>query len=188
MNVSGQIMLNATYMHNQMTYLWQGPQITVCKCTFIILQFRVLKRRTELVDPELQQIHLSCVWCVAPPVFSLGLGDREFGLWWQLQQLEACSCSQHLEPFCWLCIAEFSRHFLSAPCFLCNKPLVGGLKPSEIQLYKGIPIWLLRLTFITFTKRGEQGRELAIQLSKLHISFPSDYNPCFLALWVCCEC
>jgi len=48
MNVSGQIMLNATYMHNQMTYLWQGPQITVGKGTFIILQFRVLKGEQNL--------------------------------------------------------------------------------------------------------------------------------------------
>lgn len=48
MNVSGQIMLNATYMHNQMTYLWQGLQITLCKCTFIILQFRLLKGEQNL--------------------------------------------------------------------------------------------------------------------------------------------
>lgn len=114
MNVSGQIMLNATYMHNQMTYLWQGPQITVYKCVFFILQFSD-KRGTKLSDSELQQIHLSCVWGVPPPAFSLGLGDRVFGLHWWLQQLEACSSSQHLEPFCWLCIAEPSRHSLSGP-------------------------------------------------------------------------
>lgn len=48
MNVSGQIILNATYMHNQMTYLWQGPQITVCKRTFIIPWFRVLKGEQNL--------------------------------------------------------------------------------------------------------------------------------------------
>lgn len=76
----------------------------------------------------------------------------------------------------------------SLTSFLCNKPLVGGLKPSEIQLYKGNPYLMLRLTFITFTKRREQGREPAIRLSKLHVSFHSDYNPRFLASWVCCEC
>lgn len=48
MNVSGQIMLNATYTQNQMTYLWQGPQVAVCKCTFIISQFRVLKAEQNL--------------------------------------------------------------------------------------------------------------------------------------------
>lgn len=73
-------MLNATYMHNQMTYLWQGPQITVCECTFIILQFRVLKGEQKLADPELEQTHLSGGCRVTPPVFSLGRGDGGFGV------------------------------------------------------------------------------------------------------------
>lgn len=65
-------MLNATYMHNQMTYLWQGPQITVYKCIFFILQFSD-KRGTKLSDSE-QQIQTAnpsqlCLGCHTTRIF-----------------------------------------------------------------------------------------------------------------------
>lgn len=158
MNVSGQIMLNATYMHNQMTYLWQGPQITVYKCIFFILQFSD-KRGTKLSDSERQQIHLSCVLGVIPPVFSLGHGDGVFSLHWWLQQLEACSSSQHLEPFCWHCWTLQTFPFWSLTCFLCNKPLVGGLKTSEIQFYTRNPY---RIAEFNLYEERRTGQRLAI--------------------------
>lgn len=78
--------------------------------------------------------------------------------------LLAASGTILLALYCWT-LQTFP--FWSLTCFLCNKPLVGGLKPSEIQLNKTttkkIPTGLLSLTFSAFTKRGEQGRELAIQ-------------------------
>lgn len=106
MNVSGQIMLNATYMHNQMTYLWQGPQITVCKCTFIILQFRLLKGEQNLWI----QKHSKSPACHATGV-SLGVWGQSV---WGVTRGRAAG-SQHLEPSCWLGIAELSRLSLPAP-------------------------------------------------------------------------
>lgn len=47
MNVPGQIMLNATYMHNQMTYLWQGPQIKSANA-HLLFHSSVLKAEQNL--------------------------------------------------------------------------------------------------------------------------------------------
>lgn len=69
--------------------------------------------------------------------------------------------------------------FWSLTCFLCNKPLVGGLKPSEIQLYKTkttkkypYSIAQFNLQCLYKERRTRQGTGH----SKLCISFHSDKN------------
>lgn len=70
-----------------------------------------------------------------------------------------------LPLYCWT-LQTFP--FWSLTCFLSNKPLVGGLKPSEIQLYKRNPYWIAQFNLSAFTKGGEQGREPVIQSSAFH--------------------
>lgn len=165
MNVSGQIMLNATYMHNQMTYLWQGLQITLCKCTFIILQFRLLKGEQNLGDPKVQQVHLG----VTPGVFPLGFGDRVFGVWWEAEQLEGSSWSHPgwaLLPVYW-----------KVDC-----------RQGKFNYFRGIPVPVLLWTFTAFPKRGQQTGIQPGSTPHLISSFHPQCTPHSLALWVCCEC
>lgn len=91
--------------------------------------------------------------------------------------LLAASGTILLALYCWT-LQTFP--FWSLTCFLCNKPLVGGLKPSEIQLYKKkkklkkIPYWIAQFNLQWLYKERRTGQ--GTSHSKLCISFHSDKN------------
>lgn len=156
MNVSGQIMLNATYMHNQMTYLWQGPQITACKMHIYYFTAQTAQRRTKLVDPRVQQAHLGRAQCVEPWVFPLGFGDRVWGV-----MRGRAAGSQHLEPSCW------APQTLPS-CSLARCVLIGGLQTSEIQLCPRNPCPSALFNLHCLPKERGAGQDPDIQHSPSH--------------------
>lgn len=173
MNVSGQIMLNATYMHNQMTYLWQYPQITVCKCTFIILQLRLVKRRTKLADPKVQQVCSKSAQCVMAGSVPWDLGTEFLGCDGRQSSWEAAPGTILLALYCWTLQA------LPA----CSLPGEVDYRHQKFNYAQGIPVWVLLLALHCLPK--ERGTSSPSQHWRSHLiqsALPFSWH------WLCCEC
>lgn len=119
------------------------------------------KRRTKLVDPELQRVHLSCAWCTTPLAVFLGTWGQRI---WSAMTVTAAGSpfllpapgTILLAPYCWT-LQAFPC--CSLTCRLHKKPSVGGLKPSEIQLYKRNPDLIVQadLHYLYKERRAGQG-------------------------------
>lgn len=161
MNVSGQIMLNATYMHNQMTYLWQGLKITACKCTFIILHFRLFKGEQNLEIQKCSKSTLAMPGVGASP----GIWGQSF---WGVLRLSSWKAA----PGAILLALNSLGTPSLAPDTLCVTGWVADIRNSVTPQES-----LSKFSFSPSLPSQREGSSQAFSQSTLHISSHSECTP-----------